>query len=61
MFAHIGVTRTIIMENTLAQTQGHMQNKTLQYLCYIKTVEPHSPWSNADKGAIREIKHGSSR
>jgi hypothetical protein len=61
LFARDGVPHTLIMDGAREQTMGEFKRKARQAHCHIKQVEPHSPWSNAAEGAIRELKKGVAR
>jgi hypothetical protein len=58
LFARDGVPHTMIMDGAREQTMGEFRQKSRQADCHMKQTEPHSPWSNAAEGAIRELKKG---
>jgi hypothetical protein len=61
MFQREGVPNTHIMDNAKEQLLGEFRRKCREVGARVKQTEPHSPWSNAAKVAIRELKRGVGR
>jgi hypothetical protein len=53
-----GVPPKIIMDGFKEQTMGRFYKKCQDTDCCIKQTELYSPWQNAAKSAIRELKKG---
>jgi hypothetical protein len=53
-----GVPNTMVMDGSKEKVLGLFQHKCRQAGLHGKQTEPHSPWSNAAEGAIRELKQG---
>ena len=61
LFARDGVPPTMVVDRSKEQTQGKFRHKARQVDCHLRAIEPHSPWSNVAKSAIRELKRGVGR
>ena len=61
LFKDIGVPNKMIMDNAKAQVHGQFRKKTREADCRVKCTEPHTPFSNAAEGAIRELKKSTGR
>ena len=53
-----GVPLRIIMDGSKEQTMGTFQEKAKEMGTHIKQTEPYSPWENAAKLTICELKKG---
>ena len=56
LFARDGVPSTLIMDRSKEQTMGQFKKKAKEAACFVKQTEPYSPWQNAAKMSIRELK-----
>jgi len=56
LFQHDGVPPKMIMDGSREQTLGRFKKKCQNADCCIKQTKPYSPWQNAAKSAIRELK-----
>ena len=61
LFKDIGVPNKMVMDNAKTQIKGEFRKKTKQADCSVRSIEPHSPFSNAAEGAIRELKRATGR
>ena len=61
LFARDGVPISIVMDGAREQTMGEFRRKAKEAGCRVKETEPHTPWSNAAEGIIRELKKGTMR
>ena len=61
LFQCDGVPPKMIMDGSKEQTLGRFKKKSQDADCLIKQTEPHSPWQNAAKSAIRELKKAAGR
>jgi hypothetical protein len=55
------VPDTLVVDGAQEQVKGQFKKKAREADCHICQTEPYSPWSNAAKGAIRELKKGIAR
>ena len=56
-----GVPNIMIMDGSREQVMGQFRKKCRQAGSHVKQTEPHSQWSNAAEGSIRELKKGVGR
>ena len=61
LFQREGAPNTMIMDGARAQVMGDFRKKLKEAHVHMKQIEPHSPWSNAAEGAIKELKRGVGR
>ena len=61
IFRDVGVPNAMIMDGAKEQIMGNFRRKCREAGCYGKQTEPHSQWSNATEGTVRELKRGSAR
>ena len=61
LFARDGVPNSMIMDGAKEQVMGDFRRKCREASCHVKQTEPHTPWSNAAEGVIRELKRGVAR
>ena len=61
LFATEGVPHTMISDVAKEETLGDFKRKASNADCRIKETEPCSPWSNAAKGSIGELKKRAAR
>ena len=61
VFARDGVPSTMIVDNAKEQIQGKFKSKCREAGCHLRSIEPHSQWSNLSEGAVREVKQGTGR
>jgi hypothetical protein len=61
MFKDIGVPPKMVMDNANTQIKGKFRKKAKEADCKIRSVEPHTPFSNAAESAVRELKKGTGR
>ena len=61
LHARDGVPNVMIMDGAREQVMGEFRRKCRQVSTHVRTTEPHTPWSNAAEGAIREAKKGVGR
>ena len=59
MFARDGVPNNMFCDNAMEQIGGQFRKSCQDSGCRLKSSEPHTPWSNAAEGTIRELKQGS--
>jgi hypothetical protein len=50
-----GVPNTMVMDSSKEQVLSLFSHKCRQAGSHVKQPEPHTPWSNAVEGAIREL------
>ena len=60
LFAREGVPPSMVLDNSPEQIQGDFKRKLKEANCHMTQTEPHTPWSQAAEGCIRELKRGSS-
>ena len=53
-----GVPPMMIFDGSKEQTLGDFKRKLREADCYGRQTKPYSPWQNAAKGYIRELKRG---
>ena len=58
LFAHEGVPPKMIVDNAKEMKLGELAWKCKKAHCYLRSMEPYSPWSNSAKHEIRELKKG---
>ena len=58
LFQWEGVLNTIIMDGALEQLKGKFCKKCQEVDSHVKQLKPYTPWSNAAKSVIRELKRG---
>ena len=58
LFQREGVPNTMIMDGALEQLKGKFHKKCREVDSHVKQLKPYTPWSNAAKSAIRELKCG---
>jgi hypothetical protein len=51
-----GVPNTMVMDGLKEQVLGLFCHQCREAGSHVKQTEPHTPWSNAAKGAIQELK-----
>jgi len=61
LFARDGVPAMMIMDGAREQAMGDFRRKCREVGTHVRLTEPHTPWSNAAEGAIRELKKGLAR
>ncbi len=61
LFQRDGVPPKMIMDGSKEQTLGRFKKKCQDADCRIKQTKPYSPWQNAAKSAIRELKKAAGR
>ncbi len=61
MFQREGVPPLMVMEGSKEQTLGKFHQKLQEAGCERKITEPFSPWQNATKCEIKELKKGTDR
>lgn len=61
LFKDIGVPWKMVMDNAKTQVLGKFRKKTKEADCPVRSTEPHSPFSNAAEGAVRELKKATGR
>ena len=61
LFQREGVPHELIVDGALEQIKGRFQRKAREAGCYMKQLEPYTPWANAAESAIRELKRGAGR
>jgi hypothetical protein len=61
LFHRDGVPPAMVMDSSKEQTLGDFRRKLKEADCHLRQTEPYSPWMNAAKSAIRELKRGVSR
>ena len=58
LFHRDGVPPTMILDGSKEQTLGVFKRKLREADCHARQTEPYSPWQQAAKGCIRELKRG---
>ena len=53
-----GILPCIIMDSSKEQTMGTFHRKAKEMGVHVKQTEPYSPWQNAAKLTIHELKKG---
>ena len=61
LFKDIGVPETMVMDGAKEQILGDFRKKAKEANCRIKQIEPHTPFSNAAEGAVKEMKKATGR
>ena len=61
MMKDVGVPDKMVMDNAKAQVLGQFKRKLREADCWVKRIEPHTPFSNAAEAAIRELKKRTAR
>ena len=61
LFSHEGVPKTLIMDGVREQVMDEFRRKARQADSQVKQTEPYSPWQNAAKAMIKELKTGTGR
>lgn len=61
LFQREGVPPEMIADCSKEQTLGDFKRKCKEAACYLKPIEPYSPWMNSAEVGIRETKRGTSR
>ena len=61
LFAWDGVPASMVMDNAGEQVDGEFKRKCRQAGCHVRRTEPHTPFSNAAEGSIRELKKATGR
>jgi hypothetical protein len=61
LFAWESVPPKMIVDNKKEMNMGEFAQKCKEALYYLRSMEPHSPWSNSTKHEIRELKKGAAR
>jgi hypothetical protein len=61
IFKRDGVPPEIILDGSKEQVKGAFKRKLKEVNCHLRVTEPYSPWQQAAKGCIRELKQGVSR
>ena len=60
LFQRNRVTPTVICDNAEEMIFGEFNRKLKEASCHLKQTEPFTPWSNAVKREIKELKKGRS-
>ena len=60
LFVRDGVPPMCICGNARELVQGKFHQKFKEAACHFKQLEPYTPWSNAAKREIEELKKGAS-
>ncbi len=55
------VPPTMVFDGSKEQCKGDFKRKLRKTDCHARQTEPYSPWQQAAKGCIRELKHVVSR
>jgi hypothetical protein len=58
LFHRDSVPPAMVMDGSKEQTLGDFWRKLKEADCHLQQTEPYSPWMNAAKSAIRELKRG---
>ncbi len=58
MFKRDGVPPEIILDGSKEQVEGAFKRKLKEVNCHLHVTKPYSPWQQAAKGCIRELKQG---
>jgi len=61
MLKDVGIPVKMVMDNAKTQVQGQFRKKLKEADCRVKSIEPHTPFSNAAESAIRELKKRTGR
>ena len=61
LFSCEGVPPVMVADGSKEQTLGQFKRKLMQADCWLRQIEPYSPWMNAAECSIRELKRGSGR
>ena len=61
LFQWDGVPPTVICDNAKEMVLGQFHRKIKKALCHLKQTKPFTPWLNAAKREIKELKKGSGR
>jgi hypothetical protein len=61
LFSRDGAPDTLVVDGAQKQVKRQFKKKSREADCHIRQTEPYSPWSNAAKGAIHELKKGIAR
>ena len=61
LFTRDGVPNNMFCDNAMEQIGGEFRRKVQEAGCYMKSTEPHTPWTNYAESTIREVKKSSSR
>jgi hypothetical protein len=61
LFTRDGEPYVMIVDGSKEQVHGEFRQKAQEANCHLKQTEPFSPWSNAAKGMIQELKKGIAR
>jgi hypothetical protein len=61
MLKHDGVPPEMILDGSKEQVEGAFRHKLKEVNCHMRVTEPYSPWQQAAKGCIHELKQGVSR
>ena len=56
LFKDIGVPDKMVMDNAKTQIHGQFRKKLKDADCQVRSIEPHTPFSNAAEAAIKELK-----
>ena len=58
LFMREGVPLKMIVDNAKEMKLGEFAWKCKEAHCYLRSMEPYSPWSNSAEHEIRELKKG---
>jgi hypothetical protein len=58
LFHCVGVPLTMVLDSSKEQCKGDFKRKLCEADCHARLTEPYSPWQQAAKGCIRELKSG---
>jgi hypothetical protein len=58
LFAWKGVPPKMIVDDAKEMKLGEFAWKCKEAHCYLRSMEPYSPWSNSAEHEIRELKKG---
>jgi hypothetical protein len=58
LFAQDSVPPKMIVDNAKEMKMGEFARKCKEAHCYLRSMEPFSPWSNSAEHEIRELKKG---
>jgi hypothetical protein len=61
LMKHDGVLPEMILDGSKEQVKGVFKRKLKEVYCHMRVTEPYSPWQQAAKGCIHELKHGVSQ
>jgi hypothetical protein len=45
----------MVLDNSKEQIQGNFKRKLKEANCHMTRTKPHTPWSQAAEGCIREL------